>query len=45
VRLWELAKELGVTFSREEEQIIKELENMESKDRNQAKGKARGKFS
>jgi len=42
VKLWELAKELGATFSGEEEQIIKELENMESRDKNQAKGKVGG---
>ena len=42
VKLWELAKELGTTFSGEEEQIIKELENMESRDKNQAKGKVGG---
>jgi len=42
VKLWELVKELGATFSREEEQIIKELENMESRDKNQEKGKVGG---
>jgi len=33
--IWSLAKELGVTFSGEEEQILKELENREKRYRNQ----------
>jgi len=33
ISIWGLAKELGVTFSGEEEEIIKELESMDSRDR------------
>lgn len=32
VRLWNIAKQLGVTFSCEEGEIIKYLENMEDRD-------------
>ena len=39
VKIWSLAKELGVTFSGEEEQILKELESMEKRDRNRGKRK------
>jgi len=35
--LWNIAKELGVTFSGEEEEMIKELENMEDRDRKQGR--------
>ena len=35
--IWSLAKELGVTFSGEEEEILKELAYMENRDKNQRK--------
>jgi len=34
VTIWSLAKQIGVTFSGEEEQILKELDHRENKDRN-----------
>jgi len=32
--IWSLAKQLGITFSGDEEQILKELECMERQDKN-----------
>jgi len=36
-RVWDIAKALGVTFSGDEEGIIKELEILERRDRKQGK--------
>jgi len=30
--LWELGKQIGTTYFRDEEEVIKELENMEERD-------------
>lgn len=40
ISIWGIAKQLSVTFSSEDEEILKELENMEKRDMIQRKGRA-----
>lgn len=42
-KLWEMAKQIGVKFSGEEEQIIKEIEGMEIRDRQLEERNRKGK--
>jgi len=45
MRVWELGKELGVTYEGGQEAIVKELENMEAKDQPMARNRESTKVS